>query len=135
MPVWPCVRDKDGVNGAYPIAEMFSFYKTKGVSLLDKIRELYVYGFHHNILQSYTFEDASGFTKVYGNMSQIRAEEITKISGVRIFKSLDYLEGFDGLSKSGVLRYYFEDNASVVIRPYGTEPKLKTYISASLGSK
>lgn len=71
------VRDKDGVNGAYLIAEMFSFYKTKGVSLLDKLQELYAtYGFAHNTLQSYTFEGASGFTKMQEIMSRIRVEGI-----------------------------------------------------------
>ena len=130
------VRDKDGVNGAYLIAEMFSFYKTKGVSLLDKLQELYAtYGFAHNTLQSYTFEGASGFTKMQEIMSRIRVEGISEINGVKVIKSLDYIEGLDGLPKSDVLKYYFEDNASVVIRPSGTEPKLKTYISTCLSSK
>lgn len=130
------VRDKDGVDGAYLIAEMFSFYKTKGISLLDKLNELYsTYGFAHNTLQSYTFEGASGFTKMQEIMMKIREEGITEINGVKVVKSLDYLEGLDGLPKSDVLKYYFEDNASVVIRPSGTEPKLKTYISTCLSSK
>ena len=130
------VRDKDGVNGAYLIAEMFSFYKTKGVSLLDKLSELYgEYGFVHNTLQSYTFEGASGFTKMQEIMSRIREEGISEINGVKVVKSLDYMEGIDGLPKSDVLKYYFEDNASVVIRPSGTEPKIKIYISTCLGSK
>lgn len=130
------VRDKDGVNGAYLIAEMFSFYKTKGISLPDKLNELYsTYGFAHNTLQSYTFEGASGFTKMQEIMTKIREEGIEEINGMKVVKSLDYLEGLDGLPKSDVLKYYFEDNASVVIRPSGTEPKLKTYISTCLESK
>ena len=130
------VRDKDGVNGAYLIAEMFSFYKTKGISLLDKLNELYTtYGFAYNTLQSYTFEGASGFTKMQEIMSRIRTEGIREINGVKVVKSLDYLEGIDGLPKSDVLKYYFEDNTSVVLRPSGTEPKLKTYISTCRDSK
>ena len=130
------VRDKDGVNGAYLIAEIFSYYKTKGISLLDKLNELYnTYGFAHNTLQSYTFEGASGFTKMQEIMSKIRKTGIDEINCVKVVKSLDYMEGLDGLPKSDVLKYYFEDGASVVIRPSGTEPKLKTYISTCLGSK
>lgn len=130
------VRDKDGVNGAYLIAEMFSFYKTKGISLLDKLSELYsTYGFAHNTLQSYTFEGASGFAKMQEIMSKIRKDGISEINGVKVIKSLDYLDGLNGLPKSDVLKYYFEDNASVVIRPSGTEPKLKTYISTCLTNK
>ena len=130
------VRDKDGVNGAYLIVEMFSFYKTKGISLLDKLNELYsAYGFAHNTLQSYTFEGASGFTKMQEIMSNIRKQCIKEINGVKVVKVIDYLKGIDGLPKSDVLKYYFEDNASVVIRPSGTEPKLKTYISTCLNTK
>ena len=130
------VRDKDGVNGAYLIAEMFSFYKTKGVSLLDKLNELYCeYGFAHNTLQSYTFEGASGFAKMQEIMSKIRETGIETLNGVKVVKSLDYMEGLDGLPKSDVLKYYLADNSSVVIRPSGTEPKLKIYISTCLGSK
>lgn len=130
------VRDKDGVNGAYLIAEMFSYYKTRGISLLDKLDELYsTYGYAHNTLQSYTFEGASGFTKMQEIMSKIREEGIEELAGVKVVKSLDYMEGLDGLPKSDVLKYYFKEGASVVIRPSGTEPKLKTYISTCLGSK
>lgn len=130
------VRDKDGVNGAYLIAEMFSYYKTRGISLLDKLDELYsTYGYAHNTLQSYTFEGASGFTKMQEIMSKIREEGIEDLAGVKVVESLDYMEGLNGLPKSDVLKYYFEDGASVVIRPSGTEPKLKTYISTCLGSK
>ena len=130
------VRDKDGVDGAYLIAEMFSLYKTRGISLLDKLDELYsTYGYACNTLQSYTFEGALGFTKMQEILSKIREEGIEELVGVKVVKSLDYMEGLDGLPKSDVLKYYFEDGASVVIRPSGTEPKLKTYISTCLGSK
>lgn len=130
------VRDKDGVNGAFLIAEMFSFYKTKGISLIEKLNELYAkYGCAYNTLQSYTFEGAAGFMKMQEIMNKIRREGIQEINGVKVVKSIDYLEGIDGLPKSDVLKYYFEDSASVVIRPSGTEPKLKTYISTCLGSK
>ena len=68
-------------------------------------------------------------------MSKIRETGIDEINGVKAVKSLDYMEGLDGLPKSDVLKYYFSDGASVVIRPSGTEPKLKTYISTCLDSK
>ena len=130
------VRDKDGVNGAYMICEMFSFYKTKGISLLEKMGEIYKeYGYCLNILRSFEFDGAAGFTKMQEIMAKIREEGISEVNGVKVVKMFDYLAGIDGLPKSDVLKYFFEDNTSVVIRPSGTEPKLKMYISTNSSSK
>ena len=130
------VRDKDGVNGAYMICEMFSFYKTKGISLLEKMDEIYKeYGYCLNILRSFEFDGAAGFTKMQEIMAKIREEGISEVNGVKVVKMFDYLAGIDGLPKSDVLKYFFEDNTSVVIRPSGTEPKLKMYISTNSSSK
>ena len=130
------VRDKDGVNGAYLIVEMFSFYKSQGITLLEKLDELYSkYGFAYNTLKSYTYEGASGFSKMEEIMNRIRNQNIEEINGVKVVKRLDYLDGIDGLPKSNVLKYYLEDNASLVIRPSGTEPKIKIYISTCLENK
>ncbi|MBR2247904.1 MAG: phospho-sugar mutase [Clostridia bacterium] len=130
------VRDKDGVNGAYLIAEMFSFYKSKGISLLDRLNEIYeLFGYAYNTLHSFVYEGASGFKKMQEIMSNIRNEKIKEINKVKVIKILDYKEGIEGLPRSDVLKYYLEDNSSIVIRPSGTEPKLKIYISTCLESK
>lgn len=68
-------------------------------------------------------------------MRKIIMKGISEINGVKVVKSLDYFDGIEGLPKSDVLKYYFEDNTSVVIRPSGTVPKLKIYISTCLSSK
>ena len=129
------VRDKDGVNGATMICEMFSYYKTHGVSLLDKLAELYkTYGFCMNTLHSYEFDGAAGFAKMQGIMAEFH-KGIEKIGPKKVTKVLDYSKGLDGLPKSDVLKYLLEDNCSVVVRPSGTEPKLKVYISVSAGSE
>lgn len=84
------IRDKNGVNGAYLIAEMFSFYKTKGVSQVEKLQKQYAtHGFAHNTLQSYTSEGASGFTKMQKTMSKIRKEGITEINVGKVVKGID----------------------------------------------
>ena len=129
------VRDKDGVNGATMICEMFSYYKTHGVSLLDKLAELYkTYGFCMNTLHSYEFDGAAGFAKMQDIMAEFH-KGIEKIGPKKVTKVLDYSKGLDGLPKSDVLKYLLEDNCSVVVRPSGTEPKLKVYISVSAGSE
>jgi phosphoglucomutase len=125
------VRDKDAVDGAFLICEMFAYYKTKGISLLDKLDELYKkYGYCLNTLHSYEFDGAAGFDKMQNIMQSFRGG-LTAFGGKRITTCLDYAKGLDGLPKSDVLKFLLEDNCSVVVRPSGTEPKLKFYISVS----
>lgn len=125
------VRDKDGVNGAYIICEMFSYYASRGITLMDKLEELYkTYGYCLNTLHSYTFEGSAGFAKMQEIMQEFRSG-IGSFGGKRVVKLLDYAPGIDGLPRSDVLKFLLEDNCSVVVRPSGTEPKLKLYISVS----
>lgn len=129
------VRDKDAVDGAFLICEMFAFYKSKGISLLEKLDELYsAYGFRLNTLHFFEFEGAAGFVKMQKIMEIFR-DDVTAFGGKRIIECLDYAKGLDGLPKSDVLKFLLEDNCSVVVRPSGTEPKLKTYISVSAGCR
>lgn len=129
------VRDKDAVNGAFLICEMFAYYKSNGVSLLEKLAELYeTYGYTMNTLYSYTFEGVAGFAKMQGIMEDFRSG-VVAFCGKAVLCMLDYSQGLDGLPKSDVLKFLLEDGCSVVIRPSGTEPKLKVYISVSGASK
>lgn len=131
------VRDKDGVNGAYMICEMFSYYATQGISLLDKLEELYKkYGYCLNTLHSYEFNGPAGVAKMQKIMEKFHSEvgdarKIDNFAGKKIFTALDYSKGLNGLPKSDVLKYLLEGNCSVVIRPSGTEPKMKVYVSVS----
>ena len=135
------VRDKDGVNGATLICEMFSYYATQGVSLLDKLNELYqTYGYCLNTLHSYEFDGSAGFAKMQRIMKTFHEEvgpgkRVDTFAGKKIEKVLDYSQGLDGLPKSDVLKYLLEGHCSVVVRPSGTEPKLKVYISVSAEDK
>ena len=125
------VRDKDAVDGAFLICEMFAYYNTKGISLLDKLEEQYKkYGYCLNTLHFYEFEGSAGFAKMQEIMKTFRGE-ISSIGGKKVVNVLDYAPGIDGLPKSDVLKFLLEDNCSVVVRPSGTEPKLKTYLSVS----
>lgn len=129
------VRDKDGVNGAYMICEMFSFYKSKGIGLLDKLNEIYKeYGYCLNTLHSFEFDGAAGFVKMQEIMKEFH-KGLDVIGGKKVLTTLDYSKGLNGLPKSDVLKFLLDGNCSVVVRPSGTEPKLKTYISVSAESK
>lgn len=135
------VRDKDAVNGAFLICEMFSYYATHGISLLDKLNELFdKYGYCLNTLHSYEFDGSAGFEKMQQIMETFHKEvgegkKIESFASKKINTVLDYSKGLDGLPKSDVLKYLLDGNCSVVVRPSGTEPKLKTYISVSAKSR
>ena len=128
------VRDKDGVNAAFMVCEMFAYYKTRGISLIQKLEELYAaYGYCLNTLHSYEFPGSAGMQRMAGIMEEFRGKT-GEIAGYKINKVEDYLTGQNGLPGSNVLKFYIE-NASVVIRPSGTEPKLKVYISVTTSNK
>ena len=125
------VRDKDGVGGAYMICEMFSYYATRGIRLTDKLQELYKeYGYCRNTLHSFQFEGSAGFAKMQRIMARFR-QGIPSFGGLRVEKLLDYSLGLDGLPKSDVLKFLLEGGCSLVVRPSGTEPKLKLYLSVT----
>lgn len=132
------VRDKDAVNAAFMICEMFAFYKTRGVSLLQKLEEIYsIYGYCLNTLHSYEFPGSSGMAKMAEIMKSFHAG-MDEIAGMQVVKTEDYLPGLNGLPKSDVLKFFYEGegvSGSVVVRPSGTEPKLKLYISVTAADR
>lgn len=128
------VRDKDAVNAAFMICEMFAYYKTKGISLLDKLQELYsTYGYCLNTLYSYEFPGSAGMQKMEEIMAYFH-RGFEAVGGMEVLRTEDYSIGLNGLPKSDVLKFYIE-NGSVVIRPSGTEPKLKAYISVTANNR
>ena len=125
------VRDKDAVDAAFMICEMFAWYKTRGISLLEKLNELYrTFGYCKNTLHSYAFEGSAGFAKMQQVMASFRAG-IPSFGGLPVEKTVDYSLGIHGLPKSDVLKFLLSESCSIVVRPSGTEPKLKTYISVT----
>lgn len=123
------VRDKDAVDGVFMIVEMFAYYATQGISLVDKLDELYKeYGYYSNFLKSYEFDGSSGLKKMNDIMNTFR-NGVTNIGENKVNKLLDYSQGIDNLPKSNVLKLFLDDGSTVVLRPSGTEPKLKVYIS------
>lgn len=129
------VRDKDAVNAAFMICEMFAYYKTRGISLLEKLEEIYSrFGYSMQTLHSYEFGGSSGMLKMKEIMAKFRAG-VDLFGGLKVLKTIDYLPGIDGLPKSDVLKYLLEGDCSVVIRPSGTEPKVKAYLSVGADNK
>lgn len=125
------VRDKDAVNGATLIVEMFAYYKSNGISLIDKLNEIYFkFGYTLNTLYSFEFDGITGFNKMQDIMKEFR-NGVSSIGEFKIKKTVDYLQGIDNLPKSNVLKFIIDDDTYFIVRPSGTEPKLKTYLSVS----
>ena len=140
------VRDKDAVDGSMLICEMTAYYKRMGKTLVDVMNELYdKYGHYRNTLLDFGFEGVSGMDKMTAIMNKFRTKPPRHAAGKNITQSADYLSServiFDletalikkspiNLPKSDVLEYILEDGSSFIIRPSGTEPKIKVYLSA-----
>ena len=124
-------RDKDAVVASFLICEMFAYYKTRGISLLDKLNEIYAkFGYSMNTLYSNEFDGSQGFKKMQDIMAKF-SKGVDQIGGKKVVEFLDYNKGINGLPKSNVLKFMLEDNCVVVVRPSGTEPKLKYYVTVS----
>ncbi len=134
-------RDKDAVVASLLICEMASYYKLKGISLKEFMDSIYEkYGMYLNTLLNFAFEGASGMQKMADMMASLRENPPKKIGDFDVVKVADYklsvIKSVDGtetaidLPKSNVLSYYLNDGSKVIVRPSGTEPKIKAYITA-----
>ena len=136
------VRDKDAVVASALICEMAAYYKTQGKRLTDVLNGLYEkYGYYKNALLNFQFEGASGMEKMKALMEKMRSNTPKQIASSNVVASLDYLSSRSvetstgivkqiDLPKSNVLEYHLENGAMVVVRPSGTEPKIKIYVTA-----
>ena len=140
------VRDKDAVNASLLICEMVAYYKHRGKSLLDVLSELYLrFGCYQSRLLSFTFEGSTGFAKMSGLLASLRETKLAKIAGLEVEAVADYQSsirsGMGGeqktiyLPKSNVLRFFLAGGNEAIVRPSGTEPKLKIYLTATADSK
>ena len=126
------VRDKDAVNASLLICEMFAWYKAQGRRLVDVLEELYgEYGHFQSKILSFAFEGSSGMAKMQGLMDGLRSTPPEDIAGIAVERCVDYLdETVTGLPGSNVLRYFLAGGHEAAVRPSGTEPKLKVYLTA-----
>lgn len=133
------VRDKDAVVGSMLICEMAAFYRTKGISLLQAREDMYKkYGNYLHSQKSFQCEGASGMERMKEIMTDLRANPPKAIGGLKVVDIADYLASEETnletgaktvltLPKSDVIAFKLEQGASVIIRPSGTEPKIKAY--------
>ena len=127
----PYVRDKDAVIGSMLICEMAAYYRSIGSSLKRRMEEIYSeYGRYLNKVDSFEFPGLTGMDKMASIMQGLRDNPPTEIGGVKVVKATDYKKTEEtGLPAANVLIYSMEDGATVIVRPSGTEPKIKTYFT------
>lgn len=127
----PYVRDKDAVIGSMLICEMAAYYRSIGSSIKQRLEEIYAqYGRYLNKVDSYEFPGLSGMDKMAGIMAGLRADAPKEFAGHAVVRVTDYEDSAStGLPKANVLRYDLDDGAVIIVRPSGTEPKIKTYFT------
>ena len=127
----PYVRDKDAVIGSMLICEMAAYYRSIGSSIKQRLEEIYKeYGRYLNKVDSYEFPGLSGMDKMASIMDGFRKNPPKDFAGIAVTKVTDYEDSDKtGLPKANVLTYALEDGSTVVVRPSGTEPKIKTYFT------
>ncbi len=141
------VRDKDAVTAALALTEMAAWYADQGMTLYDALLALYEkYGYYSELTMNLVMPGLDGLKKMAQLMADLRAQPPVEIAGVAVKEQKDYKDGSVvcvaggekgtmELSGSNVLRYEMVDGTSLIVRPSGTEPKVKVYILTSAESK
>lgn len=126
----PIVRDKDAIQSAILIAEMAAYYKEQNMTLGQRLEQLYEqYGFYNEVTYSLSFDGPGGMDKIINAMKQARSINWDKIAGYEVSEIIDYTTPQGDLPTSDVVKYILPNVGWVVLRPSGTEPKLKVYVS------
>ena len=125
----PYVRDKDAIIGSMLICEMAAYYRSIGSSLKQRMEEIYSeYGRYLNQIDSFEFPGLSGMDQMAGIMQGLREKPLEEIAGYKVVNVTDYKKPEEtGLPAANVLIYKLENNETVIVRPSGTEPKIKIY--------
>ena len=125
------VRDKDAVNATLLVCEAAAWYAQQGKTLLDAIEALYrEFGYYRNALCSFAFEGESGMHTMQELMKKLRANAPEDIAGYKVEAVVDYDTDGTGLPRANVLEYHLDGGHKLMVRPSGTEPKIKVYLSA-----
>lgn len=124
-------RDKDAVVASMLICEMAEYYRTKGKNLYQAMQDIYkTYGYHHNRTLSFTFEGSAGAQKMSDLMNAFRTTALSSVGGFVVESIVDYKEGVGTLPPANVIEFALEGGSKAIVRPSGTEPKIKVYVFA-----
>ncbi len=127
----PYVRDKDAIIGSMLICEMAAYYRSIGSSIKERMEQIYAqYGRYLNKVDSFEFPGLSGMDKMAAIMDGLRKNPITELAGIAVVKTQDFEKAEEtGLPAANILTYALADGSTVIVRPSGTEPKIKIYFT------
>lgn len=127
----PHVRDKDGVNAAMLVCQMARFSKACGQNLLQRMQILYdEFGWFQDVLYSYNFKGQTGFLRMQDIMSTLRTSPPAYLAQREVESVVDYSVGVKELPPADVMEFHLKEGGKVLVRPSGTEPKMKVYLFA-----
>ena len=126
--VCPYVRDKDGISAGMMVAEAAAYYRKQGKTLWEVLQELYAkYGYCNEDEPNIVLEGIAGQQRIARMMDYVRNNLPTEVNGAKVEKVIDYINGYEDIPASNVLRFFLDNNSWFAIRPSGTEPKIKFY--------
>lgn len=124
----PEIRDKDGISAGMLVAEAAAYYRKQGKTLWNVLNELYAkYGYFNEYEPNMILEGLDGADRIKRMMSYVRENLPTEVAGYKVVKVIDYINGYERIPASNVLRFFLDNNSWFAIRPSGTEPKIKFY--------
>ena len=124
----PEIRDKDGISAGMLVAEAAAYYRKKGKTLFDALQDIYEkYGYYNEDEPNLILEGIEGSRRITRMMTYIRNNYPTEFAGIKVKNVIDYIEGYEDIPASNVLRFFLEDGSWFAVRPSGTEPKIKFY--------
>ena len=122
-------RDKDAIVASMLICQMARYYRGLGKNLYEAMQDLYdEYGFYHNRTLSFIFEGADGARQMTELMQDLRMHPMPSIANLYVHQYIDYKLGVNGLPSADVIQFDMDDGNKVIVRPSGTEPKVKVYV-------
>ena len=132
----PIIRDKDGISAGMLVAEAAAYYRKQGKTLYQVLHELYdTYGYYAEDEPNLILEGVEGAERIKRMMSHVRENLPTEIAGYKVVKVIDYINGYEDIPASNVLRFFLENESWFAIRPSGTEPKIKFYFYSDQESR
>ncbi len=132
----PEIRDKDGISAGMLVTEAAAYYRKQGKTLWNVLQELFEkYGYFAEDEPNIILEGISGAERIKRMMTSVRANLPTEVAGAKVIKVIDYINGYEDIPASNVLRFYLDNDSWFAIRPSGTEPKIKFYFYTRQNSR